>query len=112
MPQRSPSLDRVFHSLADPTRRAVVARLGRGPVGTSELARPFHMALPSFMQHLDVLDRAGIVTSTKEGRVRIYRLTPRPLDHAQDWLAAQRDLWERRLDQFDQYVITLEEDQP
>lgn len=109
MPQQLADLDRVFQALADPTRRAVVERLGRGPVATSELARPFAMALPSFLQHLDVLANAGLVTSKKEGRVRTYRLTPRPLEAVDGWMTAQRRLWERRLDQFDEYVRTLKE---
>jgi DNA-binding transcriptional ArsR family regulator len=104
-------VDRVFHALADPTRRAVVERLGLGPMATSELARPFAMALPSFIQHLDVLEQVGLVASEKRGRVRTYRLTPRPLDAAEDWMAAQRRLWERRLDQFDDYVRTLHRQQ-
>lgn len=103
------TLDRLFQALADPTRRAVVERLGRGPVATSELARPFAMALPSFLQHLDVLERAGLVSSTKEGRVRTYRLTPQPLEVVEDWMTTQRRLWERRLDRFDEYVRTLRE---
>lgn len=94
-------LDRLLQALADPTRRAVVERLGRGPVATSELARPFDMALPSFLQHLDVLVNVGLVTSKKEGRVRTYRLTPQPLQAVEDWMTTQRQLWERRLDQFD-----------
>jgi DNA-binding transcriptional ArsR family regulator len=100
-------IDRVFHALADPTRRAVVERLGLGPAATSELARPFTMALPSFIQHLEVLEKVGLVTSAKEGRVRTYRLTPQPLEAAEDWMAAQRQLWEHRLDQLDDYVRTL-----
>jgi DNA-binding transcriptional ArsR family regulator len=116
MPQqllgREPAdIDRVFQALADPTRRAVVERLGRGPAATSELARPFTMALPSFIQHLDVLEKVGLVASTKEGRVRTYRLTPQPLEAAEGWMAAQRALWERRLDQFDDYVRTLHRQQ-
>lgn len=109
MPQQAVVLDRLFQALADPTRRAVVERLGRGPAGTSELARPFAMALPSFLQHLEVLERAGLVTSAKQGRVRTFRLTPQPLEVAEDWMTAQRRLWERRLDQFDEYVATLKE---
>ncbi|MGH8836134.1 MAG: ArsR/SmtB family transcription factor [Actinomycetes bacterium] len=109
MPQQVATLDRLFQALADPTRRAVVERLGRGPVATSELARPFAMALPSFLQHLDVLERAGLVSSTKEGRVRTYRLTPQPLEVVEDWMTTQRRLWERRLDRFDEYVRTLRE---
>jgi DNA-binding transcriptional ArsR family regulator len=109
MPQQAAVLNHLFQALADPTRRAVVERLGRGPEATSELARPFDMALPSFLQHLDVLERAGLVSSAKKGRVRTYRLTPRPLHAVDDWMASQRRLWERRLDQFDEYVRTLKE---
>ena len=97
-------LDRVFHALADPTRRAVVERLGRGPSSTSELARPFAMALPSFTQHMDVLEECGLVTSRKNGRVRMYRLVPRRLESIEQWMAAQRAMWEQRLDQLDEYL--------
>jgi DNA-binding transcriptional ArsR family regulator len=107
MPKRSDGeLDGVFQALADPTRRAVVERLGRGPASTSELARPFAMALPSFTQHLGVLERCGLVTSHKQGRVRTYRLADAPLVTAQDWLAARRSHWERRLDQLDAHLAT------
>jgi DNA-binding transcriptional ArsR family regulator len=101
------SLEEVFKALADPTRLAVVERLGIGPASTSELAQPFTMALPSFAQHLDVLERTGLVTSTKQGRTRIYRLTPAPLEHAGSWLAAQREHWTRRLDQLDRHLLTM-----
>jgi DNA-binding transcriptional ArsR family regulator len=105
MPKRRVAeLDRVFQALADPTRRAVVERLGRGPAATSELARPFAMALPSFTQHLDVLERSGLVTSQKRGRVRTYQLVPTSLRGVQDWMAVQRDRWERRLDQLDDFL--------
>lgn len=107
MTRRRPpvELDLVFHALADPTRRAVVERLGIGPAATSDLARPFAMALPSFTQHLDVLERSGLVTSRKQGRVRTYELVPTRLETAQDWLAGQRDHWTRRLDQLDSYLL-------
>jgi len=101
-------LDPVFRALADPTRRAVLERLGRGPVSMSELARPFGMALPSFAQHLDVLERGGLVRSRKSGRVRTYRLVPQPLHAAARWLDRQRAVWERRLDQLDDYLIELQ----
>ena len=104
MPNRSPELDPVFRALAHPTRRAVVERLGRGPAATSELARPFRMALPSFVQHLDVLEASGLIRSRKVGRVRTWRLAPRPLAEAESWLAEQRSLWERRLDQLDEHL--------
>ena len=109
MPQQVAELDRLFQALSDPTRRAVVERLGDGPAATTELARPFAMALPSFLQHLDVLEKAGLVTSQKTGRVRTYTLTPEPLQEAEDWMTNMRTLWERRLDQFDEYVRTLKE---
>ena len=97
----------VFRALADPTRVAVVERLGVGTASTSELARAFDMALPSFIQHLDVLEHGGIITSHKHGRVRTYRLTPEPLELAAAWLAGQRDHWSRRLDQLDQHVLAM-----
>jgi DNA-binding transcriptional ArsR family regulator len=97
-------LDRQFQALADPTRRAVVERLGSGPLPTSELARPFRMALPSFSQHLGVLERSGLVQSEKRGRVRTYRLAPDPLRAAENWLEAQHRMWERRLDQLDEHL--------
>jgi DNA-binding transcriptional ArsR family regulator len=104
-----PALDRVFHALSDPTRRAVLARLGDGPASVSELARPFAMALPSFTQHLGVLEDCGLVSSRKRGRVRTYRLTPHPLELAETWLSKRRRLWQRRLDQLDDYLLTMKE---
>src|SRR5215831_1587559 len=110
MPNRQVQLDGVFRALGDPTRRAVLARLSAGPAAVSELARPFDMALPSFTQHLDVLERCGLVRSRKAGRVRTYRLVPQPLKTAERWIARQRALWERRLDQLDTYLLQLKED--
>lgn len=107
MPNQSADLGRVFQALADPTRRAVLEKLSRGPAAMSDLAEPFHMALPSFSQHLDVLEECGLVRSSKEGRVRTYALEPQTLKAAEGWLARQRALWTRRLDQFDQYVKEL-----
>jgi DNA-binding transcriptional ArsR family regulator len=104
MPDYS-SLGPVFQALADPTRRAVLERLTHGPASVKELARPFPMALPSFAQHLDVLERSGLVRSRKQGRVRTYALEPEALAGAVDWLAQQRSTWEQRLDQLDQYLI-------
>lgn len=103
------SLDTVFRALADPTRRDVLKRLGRRPQAVSELAEPFDMALPSFMQHMRVLEDSGLVRSTKAGRVRMYTLVPNRLKGAEDWLAKRRELWERRLDQLDDYVTKLYE---
>ena len=105
-------IDRVFKALADPTRRQVVEQLGSGSASTSQLAEPFSMALPSFIQHLSVLERAGLVTSTKRGRVRTYELVPAALGVADGWLAEQRRLWERRLDQLDDLLRTLDPSSP
>ncbi|MER7420580.1 metalloregulator ArsR/SmtB family transcription factor [Micromonospora peucetia] len=105
------ALDDVFQALSDPTRRRVVELLGRGPATTSELARLFDMALPSFTQHLGVLERSGLVTSEKKGRVRTYRLAPEPLAQVDTWLAIQRAVWTRRLDQLDSFLHDLKEQQ-
>ena len=109
MPNQSTQLDRIFQALADPTRRAVLTRLSRGPAPVSELARPFRMALPSFAQHLDVLEGCGLVKSRKSGRVRTCWLAPQPLSAAQRWLETQRATWEHRLDQHDNYLADLKE---
>ena len=109
MPYQPPSqseLPGIFHALADPTRLAVVERLSVAPATASELAKPFAMALPSFMQHMGVLERAGIVTSHKSGRTRTYQLAPSALQVASAWLAEFRNHWERRLDQLDHLLLT------
>jgi DNA-binding transcriptional ArsR family regulator len=109
MPAAAAPIDGVFRALSDPTRRRVLARLSRSPASVSELAEPFGMALPSFVQHLRVLEGCGLVRSTKAGRVRTYRLVPRRMRLAESWLARQRELWERRLDQLDDYLIAMKE---
>jgi DNA-binding transcriptional ArsR family regulator len=112
MPKQPANLDAVFHALADPTRRAVLERLGGGPAPVSELARPFAMALPSFMQHLDVLEKSVLVRSHKAGRVRTYELALQPLKVAEHWMASQRNLWGRRLDQLDEFLTKKKETKP
>lgn len=109
MPNYPAELDRVFRALTDPTRRAVLERLSTGPSPVTELARPFKMTLPSFSQHLDVLEKSGLVESSKVGRTRTYRLAPRPLRAAERWMEQQRGVWERRLDQLDRYLDGLKE---
>ncbi|WP_420101505.1 ArsR/SmtB family transcription factor [Bosea sp. (in: a-proteobacteria)] len=108
------SLDDTFRALADPTRRAVVQALGRGPASVSELARPFDMALPSFLQHLRLLEETGLVTTIKTGRIRLCTLRAEPLAAAERWLEDQRSLWTKRLDQLDRLVLDMkaEEDAP
>ncbi|MEO9864800.1 MAG: metalloregulator ArsR/SmtB family transcription factor [Yoonia sp.] len=91
-------LNEFFAALSDPTRRAVLERLVRGPATVSDLAAPHDMALPTFMRHLGVLERAGLVRSIKKGRVRTCHLEPAPLLEAQGWLAWQRTVWESQID--------------
>lgn len=115
MPKRSsadPALPGIFQALADPTRLAVVERLSIAPAAASELAKPFAMALPSFMQHMGVLERAGIVTSHKSGRTRVYQLAPGALQLASAWLSEFRNHWERALDQLDQLLVTTDQPTP
>jgi len=102
-------LDGVFRALGDPTRRAVLRRLSSGSAAVSELARPFDMALPSFTQHLAVLENCGLVRSRKTGRVRTFQLVPQPLEAAERWMVEQRAIWESRLDQLDNYLKDLKE---
>ncbi|MEP6788796.1 MAG: metalloregulator ArsR/SmtB family transcription factor [Acidobacteriota bacterium] len=109
MPKQQQKIDHIFHALGDATRVAVVERLSRGPAPVGELARPFRMALPSFTQHLGVLEKSGLVRSAKTGRVRTYFLVPENLKSAQSWLKNQRKMWEKRLDQLDSYLQTIKE---
>jgi DNA-binding transcriptional ArsR family regulator len=102
------ALDRLFQALADPARRAMIERLSRGPAPVSELARPLPMSLPSVMQHLAVLEAAGLVRSEKVGRVRTCAIEPEALSQAEQWINARRIEWERRLDRLGEYLKTLE----
>ncbi len=106
-PPADPQLDATFRALADPTRRAVVQALVSGPSSVGDLARPFEMALPSFLQHLRVLEQSGLVATSKTGRVRTCTLRPESLVAAGHWLEAQRTLWTQRLDQLDRLVLQL-----
>lgn len=107
MAKHDPDLNLIFTALGDPTRRAIIERLGRGPATVSELATPHDMALPSFMAHLARLERAGLVQTSKSGRIRSCRLIGANLAPVQGWLSQQRALWQARLDQFDDYVSTI-----
>jgi DNA-binding transcriptional ArsR family regulator len=101
-------LDRVFHALADPARRAMVERLSLGPAPVSELARPLPMSLPAAMQHLGVLEAAGLVRSTKSGRVRTCAIDPQALSQVEQWINARRAEWEHRLDRLGEYLKSME----
>jgi DNA-binding transcriptional ArsR family regulator len=109
--QVSPAIiDGVFRALSDPTRRDVLSRLSIQPTSVSDLAATYDMALPSFVEHLKVLERSGLVRSRKAGRVRTYELVPKQLRLAENWLARQRTLWERRLDQLDSYLMKMKQE--
>ncbi len=107
MLNEAPGLDRLFHALADPARRAIVERLSRGPMSVSDLARPLPMSLPAAMQHLQVLESAGLVRSAKVGRIRTCAIEPAVLGRAEQWISARRLEWERRLDRLGEYLKAL-----
>jgi DNA-binding transcriptional ArsR family regulator len=106
MEHHAEQLDGIFQALADPTRRAVLGRLGRGPASVSELAKPFDMALPSFMKHIHLLEGSGLIRTRKDGRVRTCAIAKKPFAAAETWLSAQRALWEGRTDRLEQFVTT------
>lgn len=110
MLNQQPDLDRMFHALADPARRAMVERLTLGPAAVSELARPLPMSLPSAMQHLGVLEAAGLVRSQKVGRVRTCAVEPDALRLAGGWIDARRIEWEQRLDRLGDYLKTMQDE--
>lgn len=105
----SAAADDVFHALSNPTRRKVLEHLSAGPATVSDLAAPFDMQLPSFVQHLSILEQSRLVRSKKRGRVRTYEIAPERFKVAEDWLTARRRSWEARLDRFDHYVKQLKE---
>ncbi len=106
MPKCSAQLDSTFQALADPTRRAVLARLADGPMAVSALAAPFGMALPSFMQHLRMLEDGGLIASEKIGRSRICRIAPDRAAEAERWIAAQRARWTAQTDRLQSFLET------
>ncbi|WP_432841987.1 ArsR/SmtB family transcription factor [Dactylosporangium sp. CA-092794] len=104
MAQYSSQLDGVFGALADPTRREVVRRLGRGPASVGDLAAGLPLTLPTFMKHVHVLESRGLITTTKSGRVRTCALNRDRLALIDGWLAEQRRLWEERTDRLERFV--------
>jgi len=98
MPSRRANIDRVFHALADPTRRSIIERLSSGPTSVSRLAGPLAITLAAVVQHLQVLEESGLVRTEKVGRVRTCRIEPKGLSVAERWIADRRSLWEKRLD--------------
>lgn len=106
-----PALDRVFHALADPTRRVLIERLSRGPASVSELAAPLEITLAAVVQHLHVLEDSGVVKTEKVGRVRTCRLEPKGLRAAESWIAERRASWERKLDRLGDFLEEQDKEQ-
>jgi len=98
MPRKKPSIDRVFHALGDPMRRAIVEKLSHGPISVSRLAAPLSITLAAVVQHLQVLEESGLVQTEKIGRVRTCRIESTGLSAAEQWIRDRRSMWERRLD--------------
>jgi len=112
MPKYQATLDRMFHALGDSSRRAMIERLVGGPASVSELARPFDMSLPTVVQHLGVLETAGVVTSTKVGRIRTYQLATNALTPAAAWIGRQQLPAERRLDRLGAFLTRQQQKEP
>jgi DNA-binding transcriptional ArsR family regulator len=108
MEQQSYELDGIFRALADPTRRAVLGRLGRGPASIGELAEPFDMALPSFMKHIRSLETSGWIRTRKVGRVRTCSIETRAAAAVEAWLEQQRAIWNDRTDRLERFVTTAQ----
>lgn len=107
MAKHDADLSILFQALADPTRRAILARLAAGPAAVSDLAGPTGLRLPTVMRHLSVLEEAGLIETVKDGRVRTCAIVPEALAPVLSWLDEQRAVWEARLDRLDDYVMTL-----
>ncbi len=103
------NLDSIFHCLSDTTRRAVIAQLVNGPAPVSELAASHEMALPSFLKHINVLEKSGWIETNKSGRIRTCRLRPETVRAAEGWLEQQRRHWEARLDRLDAFLANMNE---
>lgn len=109
MEQYPDELSGIFQALADPTRRAVLGRLSKGPASVSDLAKPFEMALPSFMKHIRFLEGSGLIRTHKEGRVRTCEIERKRLAAVEGWLLEQRALWEGRADRLEQFVTRMQQ---
>lgn len=110
MPGSKFEIDRVFHALGDPTRRAMVERLSTGPMSVSRLAAPLAITLAAVVQHLQILEQSGLVHTEKAGRVRTCRLEPGGLSAAEQWFADRRSMWEQRLDRLGEFLAEEEKD--
>jgi DNA-binding transcriptional ArsR family regulator len=107
MAKHDPDLSLLFHALADPTRRSILTRLAETPAGVTDLAGPTGLRLPTVMRHLSVLEEAGLITTSKDGRIRTCAIVPEALDPVRTWLDEQRAIWEARLDRLDAFVMNV-----
>lgn len=107
MAKHDPDLSLLFHALADPTRRSILTRLAEGPARVTDLAGPTGLRLPTVMRHLSVLEEAGLIATSKDGRVRTCAIVPEALDPVRTWLDEQRAIWEARLDRLDAFVMNV-----
>lgn len=104
------AIDRVFHALGDPTRRSIVEKLSEGPITVSRLAKPLDITLAAVVQHLQILERSGLVRTEKVGRIRTCRMEPKGLTVAERWIGDRRSLWERRFDRLGTLLGESDED--
>lgn len=107
MAKHEPDLSLLFHALADPTRRAMLTRLAEAPARVTELAEPTGLKLPTVMRHLSVLEEAGLITTSKDGRIRTCAIVPEALTPVSTWIDEQRAIWEARLDRLDAFVMKV-----
>jgi DNA-binding transcriptional ArsR family regulator len=109
MPSQKAKIDRVFHALGDPTRRAIVEKLSKGPISVSRLAKPLAITLAAVVQHLQVLEKSGLVYTEKVGRVRTCSIEPAGLSVAEQWIDDCRSFWEQRLDRLGDLLAESDE---
>src|SRR5688572_1249265 len=107
MAKHDPDLSLLFHALADPTRRSILNRLAQGPAGVTDLASPTGLRLPTVMRHLSVLEEAGLIATSKDGRIRTCAIVPEAFEPVRTWLDEQRGIWKARLDRLDAFVINV-----
>lgn len=103
-------LDQTFYALSDPTRRAILAQLALGEMSVTEIAKPFEMSLPAVSKHLRILEKTGLLTRTKEGRVHRLQLNAAPMKEAEQWIAFYRKFWEQQMDALENYLHKMSED--
>jgi DNA-binding transcriptional ArsR family regulator len=109
MPRQKVNIDRVFHALGDPTRRAIVERLSEAPISASHLAIPLKITVAAVVQHLQILEKSGLVRTTKVGRVRTCSIEPKGFSVAEQWIGERRTMWEKRLDRLGDFLAEPED---